>query len=116
MNTPPLNGLKDTRLLRDASYINGAWSKPHGVDTQRIYNPATQAVVGTVPVCGEIETRMAIDAAHAAMPEWSALLASERSRLMRCWFDLLIENIDDLALILSSEQGKTLSEARGEIR
>ena len=108
--------LRDKELLRQACYINGAWISPANIDAQVIFNPATQQRIGAVPNCSEIETRVAIDAARAAMPEWSALLAADRSRLMRRWFDLLIENIDDLALILTTEQGKPLSEARGEIR
>lgn len=108
--------LRDAALLRDACYINGEWTSPNGGDTQIIRNPANGNVVGNVPVCGEMATRLAIDAAHAALSDWSALLAAERARLMRRWFELLIANLDDLALILTSEQGKTLSEARGEIR
>ena len=108
--------LRDPGLLRDACYVNGVWDKLGGVEVQSIFNPATHELVGSVPVGGELETRMAIDAAHAALPAWSALLAADRSRVMRRWFDLLIENIDDLAWILTSEQGKPLSEARGEIR
>lgn len=108
--------LRDPQLLRDACYIDGEWLKPNGTDTQVIHNPATGAAVGSVPVCGEIETRMAIDAAQAALTGWSSLLASERALFMRRWFDLILANLDDLALILTSEQGKTLSEARGEIR
>lgn len=116
MNIAVISGLKDTSLLRDACYISGAWIRPHGVGTQQIHNPATQKLVGNVPICGALETRMAIEAAQAAMPSWSALLAADRARLMRRWFDLMIENLADLALILTSEQGKPLSEARGEIR
>jgi len=116
MSISAIPGLKDASLLRDACYINGTWIKPHGVDTQVIHNPATQQPIAGVPLCGALETRMAIDAAQSALPEWSALLAADRSRLMRRWFDLLIDNIDDLALILTSEQGKPLSEARGEVR
>ncbi|HVY22409.1 MAG TPA: NAD-dependent succinate-semialdehyde dehydrogenase [Steroidobacteraceae bacterium] len=108
--------LRDPQLLRDACYIDGEWLKPNGTDTQVIHNPATGAAVGSVPVCGEIETRKAIDAAQAALTGWSSLLASERALLMRRWFDLILANLDDLALILTSEQGKTLGEARGEIR
>ena len=108
--------LRDPQLLRDTCYINGEWIKPNGTDTQVIHNPATGTAVGSVPVCGGIETRMAIDAAQAALSGWSSLLASERALLMRRWFDLILANLDDLALILTSEQGKTLSEARGEIR
>ena len=111
-----VSSLRDPRLLRDACYINGAWVKLNEAATQPIHNPATAELVGTVPVGGELETRMAIEAAQAAMKEWSALLASERSRLLRRWYDLIIENVDDLALILTSEQGKPLSEARGEVR
>jgi len=116
MNAASISGLKDATLLRNGCYINGAWIQPHGVGVQQIHNPATQKIIGSVPVCGALETRMAIEAAQEAMSSWSGLLAADRAHLMRRWFDLMIENIDDLALILTSEQGKPLSEARGEIR
>src|SRR5690348_2362823 len=98
------SSLRDPKLLRDACYINGAWVKFSEAKTQSIYNPATRELVGNVPVGGELETRMAIESAQVAMREWSGLLASDRARLLRRWYDLIIENLDDLALILTSEQ------------
>lgn len=108
--------LHDDGLFHQQALINGKWISASGEDTQTIFNPATGQHLGSVPMCGAIETRIAVDAAHTAMKSWSGLMASDRSRLMKRWFDLLIEHVDDLAMILTSEQGKTLAEARGEIR
>ena len=72
-------------------------------------------LLGTVPVMGAAETRRAIEAAHAAMPAWSKKTAGERARLMRRWFDLMLANVDDLAVIMTAEQGKPLAESKGEI-
>lgn len=108
--------LQDTGLFRQQALVNGKWIHASGAGTQTIFNPATREQLGSVPMCGTIESRVAIDAAHAAMQSWSAMLAADRSRLMKRWFDLLIEHVDDLAMILTSEQGKTLAESRGEIR
>ena len=92
--------LRDAQLLRNSCYINGEWIKPIGTGIQVIHNPANGKAVGSVPVCGEIETRMAIDAAHAALNGCESITASERALLMRRWFDLILANLDDLALIL----------------
>jgi succinate-semialdehyde dehydrogenase/glutarate-semialdehyde dehydrogenase len=78
-------------------------------------NPADGQLIGTVPDCGAAETRRAIAAASAALPAWRAMMAKERSTILRKWFDLMVANADDLAAILTAEQGKPLAEARGEI-
>ncbi|MEO0945389.1 MAG: NAD-dependent succinate-semialdehyde dehydrogenase [Pseudomonadota bacterium] len=104
--------LKDPSLLKDQCYINGVWTGSGEFD---VFNPATGVLLGKVPHLGGAETREAIDDAAAAFKSWSKLLAKERSAILRKWFDLVIENADDLALIMTSEQGKPLAEAKGEI-
>jgi succinate-semialdehyde dehydrogenase/glutarate-semialdehyde dehydrogenase len=107
--------LNDTTLFRQQCYIDGAWlDADHGA-TRVIRNPATGAALGTIPTLGGAETRRAIAAASAALPGWRARTAAERARLLRRWFELMIANQDDLALIMTSEQGKPLAEAKGEI-
>ncbi|NKJ49030.1 succinate-semialdehyde dehydrogenase I [Burkholderia sp. SG-MS1] len=105
--------LKDPSLLRQQCYIDGRW-----IDGERhidVLNPATGERVGTVPMLGAKETRDAIDAAHRALPRWRAKTAKERAAVLRKWFELLLENLDDLATLMTAEQGKPLNEARGEI-
>jgi succinate-semialdehyde dehydrogenase/glutarate-semialdehyde dehydrogenase len=104
--------LKDPSLLRPQAYVNGEFV---GEGTVEVTNPATGAVIAKVPNLGGAETAAAIDAAEKAMAGWAAKIAKERSNLLRKWFDLIIANRDDLALILTSEQGKPLAEAKGEI-
>lgn len=99
-------------LLRDRCYIGGAWV---GEPTVEVDNPATGAVLGRVPDLGAREAEAAIAAAEAALPAWRGLLARERSRLLRRWFDAIVDAQEDLARILTAEQGKPLAEARGEI-
>lgn len=105
--------LNDPTLLRDSCYIDGKWIG--GNNTFDVTNPATGELVGKVPDLGVEETRAAIEAANAAFGEWSARTAKERSRILRKWFDLQIENKDDLATIMTTEMGKPLAEARGEV-
>jgi succinate-semialdehyde dehydrogenase / glutarate-semialdehyde dehydrogenase len=107
--------LKDNSLLREQCYINGVWCNADSDQTINVTNPATQEVIGTVPKMGTIETRRAIEAANTAQPSWRAKTAGERSRLMRKWFELIMENQEDLAILMTSEQGKPLAESRGEI-
>uniref|UniRef100_UPI0018DCD6F0 NAD-dependent succinate-semialdehyde dehydrogenase n=1 Tax=Variovorax sp. E3 TaxID=1914993 RepID=UPI0018DCD6F0 len=102
-------------LLREQCYVGGEWIVANSRRTITVRNPATGESVGTVPDMGSEETRRAIHAADAALPAWRAMLAKERGRLLRKWFDLIIENKDDLALLLTSEQGKPLPEALSEV-
>jgi succinate-semialdehyde dehydrogenase/glutarate-semialdehyde dehydrogenase len=107
--------LKDASLLRQHCLIDGVWVDAESAATLTIHNPADGTVLGTVPKLGAAETKRAINAANAALPGWRAKTAAERGRLLRRWFELLMANQDDLALIMTSEQGKPLAEARGEI-
>jgi len=107
--------LKDAQLFRQQAYINGEWLDADNGQTIKVTNPATGEVIGTVPKMGTAETRRAIEAADKALPAWRALTAKERSVKLRRWFELMIENQDDLARLMTTEQGKPLAEAKGEI-
>ena len=107
--------LNNPDLLRTQSYINGEWVDADDGATVEVLNPATGEVIAAIASCGADETRRAIDAAAAALPAWRARSAKDRAKLLRDWYNLVLENIDDLALILTAEQGKPLFEARGEI-
>jgi len=107
--------LKDQKLFRQQGYINGEWRDADSKATINVTNPADGSVIGTIPRMGAAETRRAIDAANAALPAWRAKLAKERANILRKWFELMIANTDDLALIMTTEQGKPLAEAKGEI-
>ena len=110
---PP--ALKDPALFRDRCYVDGAWLEADSGKRFAVDNPGDGSLVGTVPDMGAAETRRAIEAASRALPAWRALPAKERSRIVRKWYDLIMANADDLALILTTEQGKPLAEAKGEI-
>lgn len=107
--------LKEAQLFRQQAYINGEWLDADNGQTIKVTNPATGEVIGTVPKMGTAETRRAIEAADKALPAWRALTAKERSAKLRRWFELMIENQDDLARLMTTEQGKPLAEAKGEI-
>ena len=107
--------LKDPSLLRSDAFIDGAWCRADDGATVDIRNPADGSVVGTVPVMRGGETRRAIEAAARALPEWSKRTAKERAVVLRRFAEAMIANADDLAIIMTSEQGKPLAEARGEI-
>ncbi|WP_416192104.1 NAD-dependent succinate-semialdehyde dehydrogenase [Neisseria sp. CCUG12390] len=107
--------LNDPRLLKNLCYINGRWLPAHSGKTLAVVNPADGKTVGEIPDMDKTEAREAVAAAHAALPEWAAKTVQERSRILRRWFDLMTEHQDDLAVILTSEQGKPLAEAKGEI-
>ncbi len=107
--------IHDTALLRRQVFINGEWVNADSGKTQEVYNPATGEIVGTVPKCGTMETRRAIDAAQHAFLDWRGKSAKARSNLLRRWFDLMMEHQEDLAKILTAEMGKPLAEAKGEI-
>jgi succinate-semialdehyde dehydrogenase/glutarate-semialdehyde dehydrogenase len=107
--------LKDPSLLRQQAYIDGEWCDASGGATVEVRNPATGEKLGTVPHMGAEETRCAIDAANAAWPAWRKKAARERAAILRKWSDLMLENADDLALLMTVEQGKPLAESKGEI-
>ncbi|MGI2013569.1 NADP-dependent succinate-semialdehyde dehydrogenase [Shewanella oncorhynchi] len=107
--------LNDPSLLHQQSFINGQWCDAISGDTLKVVNPATNALIGYVPNMGQVETEMAIKAAEAALPAWRALTAKERGAKLRRWFELLNENSDDLAFLMTTEQGKPLAEAKGEV-
>ncbi len=107
--------LRDPSLLTGKAYIGGAWVAAASGQTIAVTNPANGDVIIDVPAMGAAETRQAIEAAEAAWPAWRALPSSERGRLLETWHRLMLENLEDLARILTVEQGKPLAEARGEI-
>ncbi|MXN65546.1 aldehyde dehydrogenase family protein [Stappia sp. GBMRC 2046] len=107
--------IADPRLFRQFSYIGGKWTASESGASIRVTNPADGGWVGEVANLSAEESVAAVDAAEAAFPEWAALLPQERSAILRRWFALLIENREDLAVLMTLEQGKPLSEARGEI-
>ena len=107
--------LSDQALLRTQAYINGQWVDADNGATLAVTNPANGDVIAEVARCGTAETRRCIEAADAALPAWRAKTAKERAAYLRKWFNLMMEAQEDLAIILTSEQGKPLAEARGEI-
>ena len=110
-----LSLVKDKSLVKTHAYINGAFvSAPSGKSFD-VTNPVDGAVVAQVADCGADMMTQAIDAAQAAQPAWAAKTAKERSQILRKWYDLCMENADDLAIILTAEMGKPLAEAKGEI-
>jgi succinate-semialdehyde dehydrogenase/glutarate-semialdehyde dehydrogenase len=117
MNKPeePMLNLKDPSLLRQQAYIDGEWCDAAEGQTVSVTNPATGESLGTVPHMGAAETRRAIEAANAAWPAWRKKTARERALILRKWNDLMLENADDLAAIMTAEQGKPLAESKGEV-
>jgi len=107
--------LKNTDLFRNQCLVNGRWIGADSGATIEVHNPANGESLGTVPRMGAAETRRAIEAANAAGPAWRALTAGARSKVLRKWFDLIVANQEDLAVLMTSEQGKPLTEARGEV-
>ncbi len=107
--------LRDPDLLRTRAFIGGAWVDAAAGGTHPVLNPATHEVIGTVPVMGAGETRRAIQAASDAFPAWAARTAKERALILRRWYELLMANQEDLATLMTAEQGKPLAEAKGEI-
>ena len=108
--------LKEPGLFRQMALIGGTWIAAQSGGTVEVIDPATQAVIGTVPDMGGGETRAAIEAAEAAYGPWKRRTHAERAALLEAWHGLMIDHLDDLALLLTTEQGKPLDEARGEIR
>ncbi len=107
--------LSDKALLRTQAYIDGQWVDADSGETLAVTNPATGATIAEVAKCGTAETRRAIDAASRALVTWRQKTVKERAAVLRRWFDLIIEHQDDLAQIMTAEQGKPLAEARGEV-
>ena len=107
--------LNDPSLLRQQCYIDGAWVDADSGETLTVSNPVDGGTLGTVPKLGADETRRAIEAAGAAYPAWRAKTAKERAVILRKWYELMIENQEDLAVIMTSEQGKPVAESRGEV-
>jgi succinate-semialdehyde dehydrogenase/glutarate-semialdehyde dehydrogenase len=101
--------------LRQSCYIDGAWVAADGGGTIDVHNPATSKRLGTIPNMGAAETRRAIAAAAAALPAWAARTAKDRATVLRRWFDLMLANQEDLATLMTAEQGKPLAESKGEI-
>jgi len=110
-----LQQLKDPSLLSQQAYLNGQWCDADQAGKHEVYNPANGNLLGSVPMMGAAETRRAIEAANAAWPAWKKKTAKERSVILRRWYELMMANADDLALIMTAEQGKPLAEAKGEI-
>jgi len=107
--------LRDMNLFRQLCYINGAWVPARTAATIPVDNPATGQILGSVPNCGRDETRDAIAAAASAFADWRARTAKERATLLHRWFELMLQNQEDLATLMTLEQGKPLSESRGEV-
>lgn len=107
--------LRDPSLLRDRCFIDGEWLGEAGGETIAVSNPASGAVIGTVPSFGAAETRRAVETANAALKPWAARTAKDRASMLRRWFELIMANQEDLARIMTAEQGKPLAESRGEI-
>ena len=107
--------LKDAQLFRQQAYVDGAWADADSGQTLKVNNPATGEILGSVPKMGKAETRRAIEAADRALPAWRALTAKERAAKLRRWYELMLENQEDLGRLMTLEQGKPLAEAKGEI-
>ena len=107
--------LSDKKLFRQQCYIDGSWCDADSGDTIEVSNPANGDVIGSVPRMAGDETSRAIAAAERALPAWRALTAKDRSNRLRAWFNLMMDNQEDLAVLMTAEQGKPLAESRGEI-
>jgi succinate-semialdehyde dehydrogenase/glutarate-semialdehyde dehydrogenase len=107
--------LRDSSLFRQQAYVAGVWTDADNEQRLNVNNPATGEILGQVPKMGAAETRRAIEAAEQALPAWRALTAKDRATILRRWFDLIMANQDDLACLMTLEQGKPLTEAKGEI-
>ena len=107
--------LQNPALFREQCYVNGEWINADDQQSMNVTNPADSSVLGTVPALGATETRRAIEAAEAAYPAWRALTAKDRAQRLRRWYELMMDNQEDLAQLMTAEQGKPLKESRGEI-
>lgn len=109
------NEIKDQKLFREACYVNGAWVRADSGGVVNVDNPATGEIIGGVPALGKTETREAIAAANVAFMAWRKRTGKERSRILRNFFELVVANQEDLARLMTLEQGKPLTESRGEV-
>ena len=107
--------LQDQTLFRQQCYVDGKWLDAKSGRSTDVVNPADGGVIGTVPAFSAAETRAAIEAANRAFPAWRAKTAKERAQILRKWYDLMMANQEDLAIIMTAEQGKPMAESRGEI-
>ena len=107
--------LKDPSLFRDEAFINGQWIKSSLGKTFAVNNPANGAIIANVANLDPADAELAIEAANTALPMWRSKTGKERANLMRKWFDLIVANTGDLALLMTLEQGKPLIESRGEV-
>ncbi len=107
--------LNDPSLLRTAAYIDGAWTGADDGATFAVTDPSDGSEIARVPELGVMETRRAIEAAAAAWPAWRAKTAKERAHILRRWYDLILANKDDLAALMTAEQGKPVAESAGEV-
>ncbi|HEY4368319.1 MAG TPA: NADP-dependent succinate-semialdehyde dehydrogenase [Steroidobacteraceae bacterium] len=107
--------LRDPTLFREQAFIGGRWESSPDGQVKEVLNPANGQLVGSVPNLGAAETRRAIEAADRALPDWRSRTAKERAQILRKWFDLIMANQEDLAVLMTLEQGKPLAESRGEI-
>lgn len=110
---PPL--LHDMSLFREQAFVGGRWEDAAGGQVRNVFNPSTGKQIGTIPDLGAAETRRAIEAANKALPDWRSRTAKERAQILRKWFDLMMAHQEDLAILMTVEQGKPLAESRGEI-
>ncbi len=114
--SPIMISLKDPSLLRESNFIDGVWTTTSSQNkTLDVFNPSTREKIGTIPYAGKEETEAAIDAAKKAFLSWKKTPAKERASFLRRWFDLILANQDDLAKIMTCEQGKPFAEAKGEV-
>src|SRR5262245_15581929 len=107
--------LRDANLFHEACLVDGVWISAASNATIAVDNPATGEIIGRVPKLGAAEARQAIEAAERALPAWRSRTAKERAAVMRKWFDLMMANQEDLARLMTTEQGKPLVESRGEV-
>lgn len=107
--------LQDKSLFKEKAYIDGLWADGEASATFDVTNPATGEAIAKVSDCRDVQATAAVAAASAALPEWRGKTTKDRAAILRCWFDLIVENQDDLATLMTAEQGKPLKEAKGEI-
>ena len=107
--------LADSKLFRQKCYVNGDWIDADDGNTIDVTNPVDNSIIGTIPKLGSEETRRAIEGAEKAQRNWRQLTGKERSTILRNWYNLMMENQEDLAILMTIEQGKPLNESRGEI-